>query len=100
MLDVLAAVSEHRARRNRVPGLCDGRQQPIGRAGIGCCRQHESKMQVCELKTDRDANHVSVAVPWIPCYDETGRLQVVRKCDDWVGVTIRETVEADVRGSV
>ena len=54
-------------------------------------------MQVCELKTDRDTKHVLVAVSWIPCCDETGGLQFVRNCDDQLVVTIRETLDADVR---
>ena len=54
-------------------------------------------MQVCELKTDRDAKHVLAAVSWIRCCDETGRLRLVRKCDLQLVVTIRETLDADVR---
>ena len=62
--------------------MCDGRQQPFRREAIGCCLRRASTMQVCELKTDRDAKDVLVAVSWIRCYDETGRLQLVRKRDD------------------
>ena len=55
-------------------------------------------MQVCELKTDREAEGVLAGWPCIPCNDETGTLLVVRNRDNHVGVTIRKTLDADVRG--
>ena len=91
------AVSKGRSRTGRVTVLCDGRQQPFRRAAIGCCRRRASMMQVCELKTDRYTKHLLVAVSWIRCCDETGRLRLVRKCDLRLVVTIRETLDADVR---